>query len=365
MIKRFLTACLAVLLTFGSSITAYGEETTSNTILKVEEREGSEILTLDKAIEKAKRNSSALKKTNSSIEASDEERSSIYNTFIYSTSENNLAAIISLLKFDASYSNTVRTQAVQIETLENTMTKTYIEIINAERALALEKMALKNAQNNLAVDKVKVKLGLIGEQEYSNQELTYKKSEASIDKKEKAIDEAYTSLNILIGEDSTKKYQLSLEPVYTELVLPGDLESYINVKISTDPNVKEKETALQLAEDNLKYYNTSSSESYAALNNNINDASLSLRDEKKNLEEKIREYYNSIMTLESEYKNNLEQMDILKKQLETAQKKYDMNLITEIELNDTIYKVAELESTITGQIYEHMTLLLQFEKPYL
>ena len=58
-------------------------------------------------------------------------------------------------------------------------------------------------------------------------------------------------------------------------------------------------------------------------------------------------------------------METLKQQLTITQKKYELQQNTELDVLKAEQSVAEKESEIISQIYEHMLLIEQFENSYL
>ena len=88
-------------------------------------------------------------------------------------------------------------------------------------------------------------------------------------------------------------------------------------------------------------------------------------DTRLNLKEKIQNCYDNIIKLETNYQNNLLELETLKQQYSIAQKKYELEQCTELDVLKAKQSVAEKESEIIGQMYEHMLLMEQFENSYL
>ena len=58
-------------------------------------------------------------------------------------------------------------------------------------------------------------------------------------------------------------------------------------------------------------------------------------------------------------------METLKQELTIVQKKYELKQNTELDVLKAKQNVAEKESNIISQMYEHMLLMEQFENSYL
>ncbi len=366
MIKRA-AAILLILSVAAQATPALAGETASaayyeefNSVMGIQENSETEVLTLDTAIEKALKNNTNLKMTNAELELNEDERDDLYNDFIYKGTDG-FSELLSIIKYDINRANSLMNYEQQKASVENSMKSAYVTLLNAERSLALEEMALKNDEAELVISRKKATLGMISSQELSESELSYLKSKAALSEKEKSLEEAYASFNVLIGENSDKRYKLVLEEDFTPLQMDTSIDSYITRKLTSSTNIKQKENNLELAEKQLDMFYANGSASYASLENSVTNASLSLKDAKEALKNSIRSCYNEIMTLESNYSNNLSQLEILKTKYETTKKKYELNMATELEVKQAQYEVANMQSTIIGQIYEHMLLAEQFE----
>lgn len=369
--NKWFVSAFSVFIALNISFSAYAaeidqtEETNQSfyTVLKQEQKEGAEQLTLENAVEKAVKYASSVRNSKRELELLQKNRDELaeqYTNSVYQNNQDNFSILNSLLQYDTNLANSTLSQSVQEESVKYAMKKAYVGILDAEREIVLKKMSAANSEKELAVAEKKQQLGLITEKELETQRLSYEKSITDIENQNKSVDSSYVSLNVLLGEDTEKEYQLSLSPDYEEFVFKGDLESYINVCLSSNSNLMQKKNSLEYAEERLNRYSTADGDSYKTLENNVSTASLAYRDAKANLEKSIRSTYDSITTLEKSYENNLKELSVLKGNLDVAEKKYELKLLTDIELENARLAVASMESTILGQIYEHMLLVEQF-----
>ena len=363
--KRCIVLLLAML---ANSITVFGAESANYnyflTELQIPVKTDAVVLTLEEATQKALTHSTTLKNSNMDLSISEQKLES---------EENNIAGgytfqqLLNYIKQNANYTTSKLSREVTEEGVKFSLKQVYIEIINKEREIALIKQNIKNTENELLITKTKAKLGLISEQEVNNQELNYQKTLANVQQQEINVKNAYQSLAKLINMD-TETYQLTLEPVYMPLELEMSLDTYIKGKINTDPNIKQKQISLDTAESEAKFTHATVPETTTAdeeADNSVAKASLSLADEKTNLRTKIENCYDSIVNLETSYNNNLQELETLKKQLAIVQKKYELKQNTELDVLKAKQSIAEKESEIIGQMYEHMLLMEQFENSYL
>ena len=374
--KKSMIAFLLIGAMSANSVTVFAQEATEEyvasedtlgflTVLQIPEKKDAIELTLEEATQKALSRSTALKTSNMDLNISAEKLEDEENSI---AGGHTFEQLLNYIKQNASYTTSKLNQQVTEESVKFSLKQVYIEIINKEREIALTKMSLKTAEKELLIARTKQKLGLISEQELKNQELSYQKTLASVEQEEIAVQNAYRSLAELIGMDIDENYQLTLEPVYEPLELKVTLDTYITSKINTDPNIKQQQINVDTATSEAKFTHASVPESATAdqeADNSVAKAELTLSDQKSSLRTKLQNCYDNIIQLETSYQNNLTELETLKQQLAIAEKKYQLQQNTELEVLEAKQNVAAKESEIIGQMYEHMLLLEQFEYSYL
>lgn len=374
--KKSIIAFLLIGAMAANSVTVFAQEATEEyvasedtlgflTVLQIPEKKDAIELTLQEATQKALSRSTALKTSNMDLNISAEKLEDEENSI---AGGHTFEQLLNYIKQNASYTTSKLNQQVTEESVKFSLKQVYIEIINKEREIALTKMSLKTAEKELIIARTKQKLGLISEQELKNQELSYQKTLASVEQEEIAVQNAYRSLAELIGMDIDENYQLTLEPVYEPLELKVTLDTYITSKINTDPNIKQQQINVDTATSEAKFTHASVPESATAdqeADNSVAKAELTLSDQKSSLRTKLQNCYDNIIQLETSYQNNLTELETLKQQLAIAEKKYQLQQNTELEVLEAKQNVAAKESEIIGQMYEHMLLLEQFEYSYL
>ncbi|MEA4816673.1 MAG: TolC family protein [Lachnospiraceae bacterium] len=361
--RRIRTILISAVLALSMSISTFASELTDSFLLSVPKDESASELTLETAIEKAISKSSAIKKINLSLSSSDSDRQTLVNEYYASTTDNNISTALALLKYDMSYSSTLRSKEVQEEQIAYSMTSTFMEIIKAQRSLEVKKKAIETASKEMAVNKLKEQLGMISQTELSKLTLTYEDNKTDYEDLEKSLSDAFKDLNTLIGE-SEDSYTIAVLPVYEKLTLETALDTYISTKMSTDPDILDSTDSLYIAELNEDLYDGTSG-SYSSVTTSLSQATLSLSDLKESYTSKLESLYDSIISDEKTYEANLKEYELLKTNLTIAEKKYELGMITKIELENARNSVYSEESSLLSNIYEHMLLLEKFESPYL
>lgn len=363
--------CVAITLLFALTwnvTTAFAQQTNTLdfiTVLEIPQKQNATILTLEEATQKALTRSTTLKSSNMDLNISEQK---------LEDEENNIAnghtfqQLLQYIKQNAEYASSKLSREVAEESVKFSLKQVYIDIINKEREIVLLEKSIKNTEKELLITKTKSKLGLISEQELQNQLLSYQKALENVQQQQMNVQSAYQSLAKLIDIDVDENYQLTLEPVYEPLEMELSLETYIKSKINTDPNIKQKQINLETVTSEAKFTHSTVPDTVTAdeeADNSVAKAELSLSDEKANLKTKIENCYDSIVKLETSYQNNLLELETLKQQLTITQKKYELQQCTELDVLKAEQSVAEKESEMVGQVYEHMLLIEQFENSYL
>lgn len=363
--------CIAITLLFALTIntaTVFAQQTNTLdfiTVLEIPQKQNAIELTLEEATQKALTRSTTLKNSNMDLNISEQKLEDEQN---YIAGGHTFQQLLQYIKQNAEYTSSKLNREVTEESVKFSLKQVYIDIINKEREIVLLEKSIQNTEKELLIAKTKSKLGLISEQEIQNQLLNYQKALENVQQQQMNVQSAYQSLAKLIGVDIDKNYQITLQPVYEPLEMELSLETYIKSKINTDPNVKQKQISLETVTAEAKFTHSSVPDSATAdeeADNSVAKAELSLSDEKANLKTKIENCYDSIIKLETNYQNNLLELETLKQQLTIAQKKYDLQQNTELDVLKAEQSVAEKESEIISQVYEHMLLIEQFENSYL
>ena len=365
--KRCIVMMLVMAVTINTA-TVFAQQTHTLdfiTVLETPQKQNAIELTLEEATQKALTRSTTLKNNNMDLNISEQK---------LEDEENNIAnghtfqQLLQYIKQNADYASSKLSREVTEENVKFSLKQVYIDIINKEREIVLLEKSIQNTEKELLITKTKSKLGLISEQELQSQLLNYQKALENVQQQQMNVQTAYQLLAKLIDVDVDKNYQLILEPVYEPLEMELSLETYIKSKINTDPNIKQKQINLDTVTAEAKFTHSSVPDTVTAdeeADNSVAKAELSLSDEKANLKTKIESCYDSIIKLETNYQNNLLELETLKQQLTITQKKYELQQNTELDVLKAEQSVAEKESEIISQIYEHMLLIEQFENSYL
>lgn len=330
------------------------------------ENEELPILTVDEAVKKATSYSRTLKNIDENTMLNDQSIDSAQSDLRLATeAEEGLNLAVKLKELNFKNSNYKATAEIEKESIKLSVISFFADVINAEKELELYNKSLEISEKELEISKTKLELGLLSQSDYDSQKISYNKELAQRDAKKVSIDNAYISLNKVMGTDLNNRYNLSLDLDYNELS-DANLDLSVNRAVSSLQSVVEKENSLEIAKYELETHNALvGSETYESKQVKVSQASRELSDAKTSAKEQVINAYNEILTAETSYKANLAELEKMKNELEVNKVKYELGKITELEIKKAEYEIEQMESSIQSQIYKHEILVMKFNNPNL
>jgi len=359
LLKKISSVILSAFLCFNSFNFVFGEDR--------------ETLTINTAVEKAIKYSNTLKSYDEDNEIIDLELKSTKLTFVSSGETEQIANLaVQLKELHAKAEKNKFSAETEKENIKYSVLSFFIDIKNAENKVKLFEEEAKLKEKQLKISEVKVNYGRMSKNDYENELLEYKNLLKQKNELENNIDNAYTSLNKILGTNLNTKYSLDFgdEITYSSITDNNsekiDLESKIITAIDKDTGIKSQETNVDIAKYALKAFipetgNNTRASKIASYNKSVR----TLEDEKTALRESITKNYNEIVKIENEYNSNSAELENMKKQLKIKELNLKLGKITEIEIDEYKYEIQKLENSIQEQIYTHELLMKKFENPSL
>ena len=362
--KKCVPIVLALMLAFSNtSIYAASTSSAASTSAAAEE-EGDDILTVDEALSMAISHSSTLKSLYEQNEinelSADDTRTSLVNSSEYVDVTNLNVELKNLMNNIKNYGTNVE---IEKEKIRLNIIELFASIINAEDAIDLYEDEIELNERELKIAEVKNSLGLLSQTEYNGLITENESVKSSKQSLESALDEAYSSLNQILGQDIDTKYTVELDVEYEPL---GDVDlSYAITKASTSSHsIKELEEAAEIAGYQLDVYSVEYSGGYKeSAQNNYAQAIRELTDAKTQMEASVKSLYNSIISAETTYNNNLASLEQQKQELEVKKVQLELGKITQLEYDQAEYQIRQLENTIKQSVYSHYVDLCKFNNP--
>jgi len=330
-----------------------------------------EILTVETAVNQALKYSKKLKNYDEENEINNIEAKQTKLELIHSGELTSIADLAVQLKEKYAKIETNKLSSdKEKESIEYSIFSFFIDIIKAENTIKLYDEEVKLKEKELKISEVKLKYGKISKNDYENEQLEYRNLLKQKNELQSSIDNAYVSLNKVLGNDLNKKYSLDLgeEIIYTSIgnTIKDTLESKIITAIDQDGTIKSQQTNIDIAKYDLKLYTSESGDDKkAAKTNEYNKALRTLEDTKTTLRENITKNCNEIIKNENEYKSNIAELENMQNQLKIKELNLQLGKLTEIEIEKYEYEIKKLENTIKEQTYEHMLLIKKYENPSL
>lgn len=332
---------------------------------KLEDTANDGILTVEEATELAIKNSNSLKNISESLSLAEDDADDANHDLFYATEYNEVTSLsVQLKNLRNSISNYKANSEIEKQSLELSVIQMFTAIKEAENSLKLCKEKISLSEKELKVSEVKYSLGLITENDYISEKNSLKKLETQRDSLKISLDDAYTSLNKILGYDLDEKYEISLEVSYTPFEEDMPLETKILKALSSCQSITEKEESVTIAKYEVDVYSSLySNDKKESKTNKYNQAVRSLNDAKTDLRQSITSLYNNIQTTEKSYKDNLNELEQMQKTLAIKETELSLGKTTAIEVEKYKYEIESLENTIQNQIYEHNILIIKYNNP--
>lgn len=361
--RKYISLVLAAILAF-SSVSAYGAGKGSAAAVQNITENDDTVLTVDEAVTKAVAYSRTLKtlyesNTINELNADDTRTDLVWSSEYVEVTNLNVE-LKNLMNSIRNYDANVE---IEKENIRLNIIELFAAIIKAEDSIDMYEKQIDLDERELKIAEVKKGLGLLSDTDYNAMVVDINKTKSSKQSLASAIDEAYSSLNTILGQQLNTKYTVSLDIDYEPLG-DTDLEYAVLKAVSGSQSIKEKEEAAEIARYQLDVYSVEwSNDKKESKQNNYAQAERNLADAKTQLESGLRTLYNNIQTAETDYNNNLKSLEQMKKELEIKALQLKLGKITQLDYDKAEYEICELENTIKQSVYSHYLLVSKFNNP--
>lgn len=363
--KRKITLLLAASMLAFAQVSAYAADASQDTVSATSsDSENDGILTVDEAVTKAVGYSRTLKTLYENNEvnelSADDTRIDLIwsNEYVQVTNLN--VELKNLLNSIRNYATDVE---IETEKIRLNVIELFAAIINAEDSLDMYDKQIDINERELKIAGVKKGLGLLSQTDYDALVVENNSTKASKQSLENELEEAYKSLNRILGQNLNTRYSVQLDIEYEPLG-DTDLEYAVSKAVSSSQSVKEKKEAVEIAKYQLDVYSHEYSGGYKQdKQNNYAQATRALDDTKTQIESSLRTVYNNINTAETAYNNNLASLEQKKKELSVKKLQLSLGKITRLDYDKAEYELEQLENTIKQSVYSHYVLVCQYNNP--
>ena len=353
------------------------------------------ILTLDKAIEAGLNNDDQMKILSSNL--------NYYKDLqdYYDEADNDNGEDQNDVNIDsAKQSKEFRKDAVEYE-----ITNLYNSIVLAEKQVEYQREIVNNEETKTSNMKLKYNKGLIDSVSMSKQEASLKTEKDTLQAKINSLNDLKEKLKLATGIN-VNNYTFDDRLNYEKLKLDGDLESYIDDKISIITKYdRELADLLEDAVDDMKdddlddlempdkdkFYNIPKTDSegnvigndfntteYNTARDNVLSAYKGYLDAKKgsesasagvNIKEKtyknmLLSNYSNILAMEDGIDQLITNIDIANKSLANTKLQYQLGLMTTNDYNTAATGYRQLDISLRQTLNQYYQLKIVFEKPW-
>ncbi|KZE70217.1 copper amine oxidase [Paenibacillus jamilae] len=250
------------------------------------------------------------------------------------------------------------------EGIEYNVKDLYNKLLQKQNAVKLAALNIEDAERKLKVAQIKRDNQMSSDYEVTQATNLVTQNQAALDKAKKDLDSAFLTLNQLIGYKPEQRYELKDKPVYSEF--KSNVETTVSQVLTSSTAVWLSEQKVDLAELSLKLYNfsTPGNTPYEAEQLNVEKAQLATEGTKRQLEEAVRNAYNTIKGLESQYSQIQAGLVSARSAAEMAKKQFDVGLATEIQVYEANLKVTTAEQQAEDIVASIDTLKMAYGKPW-
>lgn len=326
-------------------------------------------LTVDQAVSKAIANSNTIKTLQESKETSEDSQDDL--TFAFENTEDyasNLSLTIQMKKLRVALQQYDENTEVAKQKIDYSVRSIFYGIKEAQNGIELYNESMKVQADQLKIAEVSLKLGQMSQSEYDAKVKDYKLAESNKETLQTSIDNAYASLNELMGTNANQTYNIIFDDVAYDLMPENvSVEGKINYALAVNQTVKSKKDSADVAKYALDRYNSQydSTSNYKESLYSYTQASRALQDAKNSLTTSVKSNINSIKDLEQTYKDNETKLENMRSTLKVYETQLSLGQTTQIVVDAYKLSIKEIENSQQTNIYNHDLLMRQFNNPNL
>lgn len=246
--------------------------------------------------------------------------------------------------------------------LEATVKNYFTSILSNEDTLRLARKTEEIQKMLYTQGKEKYSMGMISKYDLQELENNYKTAQDNIQSLEKTLAEEYRCFYQLLGEKEDAEYTLVYDVEYEPYTMNRTMEQYIADKLKNDYTILQKEQSVEDAEFNMNYLAESTTNTQNVTNKyNYDEAKRSLKSAKQDKELAIKNAYDAIRKLEDSYTSAEKTLETAQSKLTLAQLDYEIGRGTELAQKQAELAVEEAQNALRQIVYAHDLQVYQFE----
>jgi outer membrane protein len=331
-------------------------------------------LTYEQALEKAFASSISLKNANDAIDRAFEVRQDIgSNIEYYPTGTGNgtkdaadRSKVKGLAQADVAWGTSKRKYELEKDNIIYSVKTAYNNVLQAKKQQELAEATAKNEEVQKVLASYKASEGIISQYELSQEEDKFESALKQKTVAAKALDDAYTKLNSLIGVSKDARFVLNDEPQFKPFNKDeNELENDITYIVSNSNAVAMAEDQLKLKRMDVDLYTYNAGNTpYKASEIDVRTAANQVEDTKKKLSDAMRSMYYSIKQLEDQYKVLNINLNTAEETLKMAKIRYDAGIGIKADVTAAELAVLNIKKQIFDVVVKLDNLELAYQKPW-
>ncbi|MBC7348251.1 MAG: TolC family protein, partial [Clostridia bacterium] len=239
--------------------------------------------------------------------------------------------------------------------------KKYFAVLEARQALESALAGAAGAEAAAQAARARYQAGMISQLELDQAEQDRMDAEKNAADAKAALEQAYRSLNDLLGLPSTARPVLTEEVVFSPVEPIDNLAAYARSVLAQDPVLWQLQRGVDLEKTLSGQPGTD--EERAALK--IEQASLDRDRYRRQMEQAIPEIYEGILQMERQCKTLEQALATARESLRVAELSYQVGLATQADVLAARAGVARAEEALLRLAVQHRLAKLRLAKPWL
>jgi outer membrane protein len=326
-------------------------------------------LTIEQAINMALTHSKAIKQAAYDVERREEVRDELAQQMDYVPKGQTDYAIgqlyTGLVTSDMAYRMAKKSLTMEEDKVILAAFKAYTDVIKAGQDLEYAQKSFNQAAWLQNVASLSFAQGMASEYDKTAAGVQYQAAKNSLDSSQKALDNAFLTLNQLIGKEAEARPVLLDKPAF-QAVEPVVISEKIATVLNTSPSVWLAEQAARIAETQLDLYDFSypNQDPYGAKEVDVSKAKLTAQDAREQMSQFVQTLYNNLLTMEQGYASLQEAEKLAREDLRIKKLKYEIGMATRTEVQAAELALQARQKSLDELAFQHEAWKIVFDKPW-
>ncbi len=268
------------------------------------------------------------------------------------------------LQSDLTWQMSKRSLGLEEDRVALEACRRYLDVLEEQEKMRTSEASLNSALRQLQNARVSYHAGVLSRPQLVQVEELYNMAESGVKSAQHALDDAYESLNQLLGLRVAERPELTSELEFAPLEIPS-LNYEVTRALDRAPSVwlaKEQVTLQRFLEDMMFY--TGEYRPYQARKIEVRQAEIDARSARNALELATRELYYTLRALEEAYQMAQSGITVAEEDVRVARIRNQVGLNTRAEVVKAEAELIEARQQAHELAAQHAYMKLAFQKPW-